>query len=52
MTKPTIMGILMVRKLIDEPIRRKIREKSILFGEVFPTQNLRKLVTLNEYMPI
>ena len=43
----------MVRKLIDEPIHQKIQQKSILIGkEVFLAQNLRKLVTLIEYMPI
>ena len=43
----------MVRKLIDEPIHQKIQKKSILIGkEVFLAQNLRKLVTLIEYMPI
>ena len=53
MTKPTLIGILMVRKLIDEPIHQKIQKKSILIGkEVFLAQNLRKLVTLIEYMPI
>ena len=48
-TKPTIMRILMVRKLIDE----LIHSKSILVGkEVFPAQSLRKPITLKEYMPI
>jgi len=53
MTKPTRMKILMVRKLFDEPIRRKIQRKSIpVKNEGFSAQSLRKPVTLNGYMPI
>jgi hypothetical protein len=52
MTKLTRMRISMVRKLIDEPIRRKTQRKSIpVRKEGFSTQSLRKPVTLNEYMP-
>ena len=52
MTKPTRIRISMVRKLIDEPIRRKTQQKSIpVRKEGFSAQSLRKPVTLNEYMP-
>jgi hypothetical protein len=52
MIKPARMRISMVRKLI-EPIRQKIQRKSILVkNKGFPAQSLRKLVTLDRYMPI
>jgi hypothetical protein len=49
MTKPTIMRILMVRKLIDEPIHWK---SILVIKQFFPAQSLTKLITLNEYMPM
>jgi len=52
MTNPTRMSISMVRKLINEPIRRKTQRKSISVRKKgFSAQSLRKPVTLNEYMP-
>ena len=49
MTKPTRIRISMVRKLIDEPIRRKTQHKSIpVRKEGFSAQRLRNPVTLNE----
>jgi len=52
MTKPTRMRISMVRKLIGESIRRKTQQKSIpVRKEDFSAQSIKKLVTLNEYMP-
>jgi hypothetical protein len=52
MTKPARMRISTVRKLI-EPIRRKIQRKSIpVKNKGFSAQSLRKLVTLDGYMPI
>ena len=53
MIEPTRMSISTMRKLIDEPIRRKIQRKSIpVRKKGFSAQSLRKPVTRNEYMPI